>query len=216
MLSVWRRSLLVLLVSLACGGGAFLASRPAQAQNEDARERARSHFEAGRALYNLKNYSDAIREFSAGYQLSQLPLFLVNLGQSYRRIGEGSSNPDAQRAAFTQARAMYKKFLDDTPPGRSERDQVQQILVEIDGLIAALPPPSIAPPVTNTAPEPSPEPAALVVAAPPRKSFIRRNWWIFPVAAVVVAGVAVGVYFGTRPSGVDCSSASLGCLDASH
>jgi hypothetical protein len=41
---------------------------------------------------------------------------------------------------------------------------------------------------------------------------MQRHWWIIPVSAVVVAGVAVGLYFGLRPA--DCpTSASLGCID---
>jgi hypothetical protein len=51
----------------------------------------------------------------------------------------------------------------------------------------------------------------VLVATPParKKPFVARHWWIFPVGAVVVAGVAVGLYFGLKPA--DCS-ATLGCI----
>ena len=165
--------------------------------------RARTHFEAGRALYNLGNYTDAIREFSAGYQLVPRPQFLVNLGQAFRKLND-----------LERARDMYKKYLAEAPPNDPEREQVRQIVADLDMQIAALPPKPL--PVPVVVKEAPPPPAAVIVASEPpkKKSFIQKHWWISPVAGVVVAGVAVGAYFGTRPSGqVDCSAATLGCID---
>jgi tetratricopeptide (TPR) repeat protein len=183
---------------------AALTTSRAHAETGDALLRARTHFEAGRALYNLGNYTDAIREFSAGYQLVPRPQFLVNLGQAFRKLND-----------LERARDMYKKYLSEAPPNDPDREQVRQIVADLDQQIAALPPkpepaPVVAKPVT-----PAPEAVVATTAPPPeKKSFIRKHWWIIPVAAVVVAGVAVGAYFGTRPSGqVDCSAATLGCID---
>jgi tetratricopeptide (TPR) repeat protein len=182
---------------------AALSTSRAHAETGDAMLRARTHFEAGRALYNLGNYTDAIREFSAGYQLVPRPQFLVNLGQAYRKLND-----------LELARDMYKKYLNEAPPNDPDREQVRQIVADLDLQIAALPPrPAPVPVVKPTA---APTEAVLVVseAPPKKKSFIQKHWWIIPVAAVVVGGVAVGVYFGTRPSGqVDCSAATLGCID---
>lgn len=202
--SVLVRGLAKAILVLALAFGSF-----ARADNADAVARARTHFEAGRALYNLGNYTDAIREFSAGYQLAPRPQFLVNLGQAYRKLGK-----------LEQAREMYRRFLKEAPPDDPDRAQVQQLLQILDGELArrAPPPPPPAPaPVPVAAPTPSSShaapAAALTATAPPaRKSFLRRNWWIFPVGAVVVTGLIVGIYFAARPSGVDCSSATLGCI----
>jgi hypothetical protein len=50
-----------------------------------------------------------------------------------------------------------------------------------------------------------------------RQAKLRRYWWIFPVTAVVLAGTAVGIYFGARPpEQVGCSAAGLGCVDVGH
>jgi len=73
-------------------------------------------------------------------------------------------------------------------------------------------------PSTATAMSPATSSAAtttLTQTAPPRKSWIKRNWWIIPVGAVVV-GVAVGlgVYYGTRAPD-PCSGANLTCWDLS-
>jgi hypothetical protein len=42
----------------------------APASADDAKDRALTHFRAGEALYKLGNYTDAIREFAAGYELA--------------------------------------------------------------------------------------------------------------------------------------------------
>jgi hypothetical protein len=196
----------------------------ARAQSDDALARARSHFEAGRALYNLKQYTDAIREFSAGYQLVAKPQFLVNLGQCYDRLAEGTSDPGQKREALEHSREMYKKFLADAPRDPL-RDQVTQIVNDLDQRIAGLPP---APPKKETPPpeqpkkeptvtNPPPNPQPLVVTnqdQPKKKSGIAKYWWIIPVAAVVVVGVSLGAYFGTRSTGPDCGSATFGCVYA--
>jgi tetratricopeptide (TPR) repeat protein len=185
-------------------GLAFALGSTAHAQSADAIGRARTHFEAGRALYNLGNYTDAIREFSAGYQLVPKPQFLVNLGQAYRKLGD-----------LGKAREMYKKFLDEAAPADPDREQVKGVLADIEAEMAAqTPTPAVTPTPTPT---PTQTPAAVVVSeAPQKKPFIKRHWWIIPVAAVVVGvAIGVGVYYGTRSNQVDCSSASLGCIDGS-
>lgn len=203
----------MLVLALLLGSAAYAAAGGvAHAAGDDAVSRARTHFEAGRALYNLGNYQDAIREFSAGYQLAPRPQFLLNLGQAYRKLGQ-----------LEKARDLYKRFLTDAPPDDPDRGQVQQILIDLEGELARQPPPALTPipelrstPAALAATPTPPAPAAtLTVHAepPPRKSFLRRNWWIFPVGAVVLAGAAVGIYFAVRPSNqLDCSGATLGCV----
>jgi tetratricopeptide (TPR) repeat protein len=183
---------------------AMLSSVAVHAQSADTVARARTHFEAGRALYNLGNYTDAIREFSAGYQLAPRPQFLLNLGQAYRKLN------DLQRA-----RDMYKKYLDEAPPNDPDREQVRQIAQDLEQQIASQPAPVPVPPLVHHEAQPAPVAAAVVVEPPPKKSFIKKHWWIIPVSAVVLAGVGVGIYFGVRPAPqVDCSAATLGCIDA--
>ena len=202
-----------LFISIVTVGG------PARAESDDALARARTHFEAGRALYNLRNYTDAIREFSAGYQLVPKPQFLVNLGQCYDHLADGATDPGEKRDALEHARDMYNHFLQDAPAGDPLRAQVAPIVVELEKRIQALPP---AAPKRQPEEKPQPQqlaPAQVVTtdASPPKKkSGIARFWWIIPVAAVVVVGVSLGAYYGTRPTGPDCSSATFGCVDASR
>jgi len=191
--------------------GAALAQRADPAAESVAR--AKTHFEAGRALYNLGNYSDAIREFSAGYALVPRPQFLLNLGQAYRRQDD-----------LPHAREMFKRFLADAPARDPDRRQAQLILDEIEDTLLEQPrqpaPPErrIADPYVGIGPSPTPA-AVSLVASPlppekPRKSFMARHWWIIPVSAVLVAGASVGLYYAIKPADpVGCEQASLGCLE---
>lgn len=204
---------IALLTLLLFGGGL------ARAESDDALARARTHFEAGRALYNLKNYTDAIREFSAGYQLVSKPQFLVNLAQCYDRLADGASDSNDRRDALEHARDMYNKFLQDAPAGDPLRGQVAPIVVELERKLQAMPPPTRKQPEQPPTPQvtqPAAAPVVMHEAPPPkRKSGIARFWWIIPVAAVVVVGVSLGAYYGTRPTGPDCSTATFGCINAS-
>src|SRR6185436_7177047 len=160
-------------------------------------------------------YTDAIREFSAGYQLVPKPQFLINLGQCYDKIADGTRDLADQREALEHARDMYNKFLRDAPPGDPYRAQVAQLVVEVERKLQALPAP---PPKKQAEAQPAPvqvAPAVVVAAdqTPRKKSGIARFWWLIPVAAVVVVGVSLGAYYGTRQTGVDCSTASFGCVD---
>ena len=198
------RQLALVVTVLACAAHA-------QAQTDDPVARARTHFEAGRALYQLGNYNEALREFAAGYQLAARPQFLLNLGQCYRKLDD-----------LQNARAMYQRYLHDAPATDPERPQAQQILAEIDKQIAdkqaaAAPPPATVttPPATAQATSAAATTTLTQTAPPPRKSWIKRNWWIIPVGAVVVGvGVGLGVYYGTRAPD-PCSGANLTCWDLS-
>jgi tetratricopeptide (TPR) repeat protein len=178
---------LVLLV----GFGGF-----AEADTTDARARAEAHFEAGRGLYRLGNYSDALREFSAGYELTRLPTFLLDIGQCYRRLKDP-----------VKARAAYEQYLAVTPEGDPARPQAAVVLDELTIEIAQ----------RATAPPPEAVVAAAIQSRPLEKaerpaprSRWRRFWWLLPVSATVAAGVALGAYFGTRSSGCQVN---IGCLD---
>jgi tetratricopeptide (TPR) repeat protein len=174
----------------------------APARADDPLVQARAHSEAGRALYTLGRYDEALREFNAGYALVANPRFLVNIGQCERALGHEEA-----------ARDTYRHFLRDAPADDPLRREVTGIVAELDAHIAAAPPP--APPAATPPPAPVVEVAA--PPPPPRRSFIRRHWWIFPVGAAVLTGVAVGIYFGVRPApALSCGSVALGCVDASH
>jgi tetratricopeptide (TPR) repeat protein len=204
----------------ALGIGGRAESAPADPDGE----RARAHFRAGQALYELGRYDEAAREFSASYALSHRAALILNIGSCYRALGD-----------LPAAREVFRKFLEQAPPRDPYRSQAESILREIDEALALRRPeapraaPERPPDAPRAAPEHTPEPPraiperapevaptpplAQASASPPtRRSFLRRHWWIFPVAGAVV-GAAVGIYFGVRSaSAPDCGSTTLGCL----
>jgi tetratricopeptide (TPR) repeat protein len=163
---------------------------PVSAAGDD-EERARGHYEIGLGLYRLGDYRGALKEFGAGYELAHKPGFLLNLGQTYRKLGE-----------LREARDMYRQFLSAVRGDDPARPQAQKVLAEIEDAIrkepparepprdvprepTSEPPPAEATPEVPAAPPPAqPEPAPVVHAAAP----IHR-----PHRALRIAGITIGV-----------------------
>jgi tetratricopeptide (TPR) repeat protein len=159
---------LALLVALA------LVAPSARGEGGDPEERARVHFQAGEALYKLGNYKDAVREFSAGYDLSPRPEFLLDLGQAYRQLHEDR-----------QALAMFRRFVDEAAPSDPRRLEVALLTAELEKQLDVRP----VEPVAQPAPAP-PSPA------PVEKSHVRGGAWVvvlIGVVALVAGAVALGV-----------------------
>jgi tetratricopeptide (TPR) repeat protein len=155
--------------------GVLVALAPgpvARAQSNEDVTRARAHYEAGSALYSLGKYDDALREFVSGYQLTHRAEFLVNLGQTYRKLN------DAKRAL-----EMYRQYLREAPATDPARTQVAD-------LVAALErdQPSTAP----TAPPAVATPPSQVVATPPPTPIShRRRFVAAPIGTALALGALV-------------------------
>ena len=221
------RVALVMAVALLVAGATARAG-------DDREARARAHYEVGLGMYHLGNYGDAVREFTAGYELSPRPEFLINLGQAYRKLHQ-----------LDRARDMFQRYLARAPADAPDRAQVRALLAEVEAERAApsssTPPPEGTAAPTATAPGTTPPPpgattttatttsapplatsgaAALaappsvLVRTPPPRRGLRRWWWTIPVGAVAV-GAALGVtlYFTLRSSQVSCGSATIACVD---
>ncbi|MGZ3405799.1 MAG: tetratricopeptide repeat protein, partial [Polyangia bacterium] len=125
---------------------------PARAGVDD-EERARGHYEIGLGLYRLGDYHGALKEFAAGYELAHKPGFLLNLGQTYRKLGE-----------LREARDLYRQFLVEVRADDPARAQAQKVLAEIEEAIRTQPPPRAAPPPASA---PSPVAPATASDLPP-------------------------------------------------
>lgn len=162
--------------------------------------RAKTHFQAGKTHYELGRYSEAIREFAAGYALSPRPEFLINLGQAYRASGDRVSALD-----------MYERYLEKAPANAKAREQVQGIVETLRAEIAAekakAPPPD-APLKTELTPASTTPPPAVTPEGPSARIVVP-----VVIGGVVVVGAAIvtGVLLANAPS---CRNApALGCLD---
>jgi tetratricopeptide (TPR) repeat protein len=148
---------------------ALSLAAPAAADAPDLMGLARKHYEAGRALYELGKFDQAVVEFEEGYRLAPRPSFLVNIAQCDRQLGRND-----------HAREMYQKFLAAAPIDDPMRADVKQIL-------ASLPSPASRPLAPSAAPTPS---TMALVARPPRRP------WRDPAGDVLLAGGAAAVIAG--------------------
>jgi tetratricopeptide (TPR) repeat protein len=101
------RALLLLLVWVRLAG----------AQQNDPRQ----HFDAGNDYYSAGEFEAALREFQAGYALLPNPKFLLNMGQTYRKLGR-----------LDDARAALLKYMDTLGAGDQRRGSVADVVAEID------------------------------------------------------------------------------------
>jgi tetratricopeptide (TPR) repeat protein len=132
---------------------------PAYAQDDAIA--AKAHFSKASRLYEIGDYRQALDEFKAAHLAKADPVFLYNIAQCHRQLGERE-----------QAVTLYRRFLASSPnaPNRSE---VQRRVAELEAELAAARPeqpptdPLPAPIVraTNTPPVPpstwSPHPSVI-------------------------------------------------------
>ena len=178
----------------------------AAAENKDA---ARKAFQDGKRYYNLYQYVEALDAFKRAYWNYEEPTFLYNIAQCHRALKHKS-----------EAIEFYRSYLRNAPDAPN-RVEVERIIAELDAslqqdrALAHAPPDGTitAPPVTSPPPTTSPAPTTLVTSAPPPRADkpVWKKAWFWGVvggAAVVVAGVAIGV--GIATSTPKDPSASLG------
>jgi tetratricopeptide (TPR) repeat protein len=158
---------------------------------------ARTHYSAGKALYDLGNYSDALRELLAGYSLVPKPQFLLNLGQCYRRLDQP-----------TKAKEMYEKYIATGNPDDETKEQLRRIIGELEKQIIAERKAAAAMSTAALAPSSLPVPDGPTTVK--KKSGAIHLAWAIPVLLIAGGGAGVGIYFGTRPT----CSASFGCISA--
>jgi tetratricopeptide (TPR) repeat protein len=179
---------------------AFVTTAHAAGDDE---ERARGHYEIGLGLYRLGDYRAAAREFAAGYELAHKPGFLLNLGQTYRKLGE-----------VREARDMYRQFLAEIRSDDPARPQAQQVLAELEEAIRHEPAPTgLSPKPTPATPAESSPPATPPDEAPPIATPAPA---VAPPAAAVQGQVqapaARAHHRGLRIAGLTLGIAGLGLL----
>jgi tetratricopeptide (TPR) repeat protein len=195
--SLARVPALAFLLAISTGG-------QARAQNISPEEVARRHHERGTTFYNLGQFEEAISEFRKGYEQKGDPVFLLNIGESYRQLG-----------AHEKALFFYRRYLSAMPtaPNRAELDEkvaaLQQLVEAQERARSPAPPPPV-PPRLAEAPPLVPSQAELDLAAHPaaRPGPFWQRWWFWAgVGGVVAGGIAVGLLVSsahqTKPPATD-------------
>jgi hypothetical protein len=104
---------------------AMLCVVPAVAHAESSDEAeitamAKEHYKLGLDAYKNGKYPEAIKELKKAYLLKRLPALLLNIGATYRKMG------DVDNAVY-----YYKKYLAEAPDAR-DRGEVEKTLAELD------------------------------------------------------------------------------------
>ena len=214
--------------------GLLLLAPPAHA-GEEGKSIAKARFSAGMKHYNLGEFKEALVDFREGYRNYQEPVFLFNMAQCQRQLGDYDgaifsyrsylrAKPDASNRADVEERIMemeqaqQRKIQQAAPTGvEAPRGQPRPIPM---GVSPAPTPPAESPPGPATARPPAQAPAATVApaavepqAAAATGEPIYKKWWLWTIVGGVVlagAGVGVGVAVG---SGENIYSSDLGNLD---
>ena len=178
----------LILVTLA-------TAMPAAAEDKEA---ARKAYSEGSRYYNLAQYPEALEAFKRAYWNYEEPSFLYNIAQCHRALKHKQ-----------EAVTFYRNYLRNAPD-TPKRAEVERLIAELeeamkqDHAIATAPPEGTIGAPTTTAPPANlqPSPAIVETSAPaPRadRPVWKKGWFwgVMAGAAVVVAGVAVGVTLGT-------------------
>src|SRR5262245_21764856 len=111
--------------------------------------KAADHLAQGNRHYRVREFDKAIEEFKAGALIEDAPVFLYNLGQSYRQLGR-----------YEDAIWHYERFVSRTKPTGKLKEAIDGFLAEMRAELAKSP----APPPAEGAP---PAPTGGEATAPP-------------------------------------------------
>ena len=151
---------------------------------------AKEHYKLGLDAYQAGNYPSAIKELKKAYLLKRLPPLLLNIGATYRKMGDNDN-----------AIYYYKKYLAEAPEARDRAD-VEKTVADLSAGGATAPsapsdeskPAESAPASTPEEPRASPAFAHTPVDAAPPDSPVDVR-----VTMPVMKGVKVYLFY--RESG---------------
>ena len=106
-----------LVAALVCAAPALV-----HAEGNDEAEitaMAKEHYKQGLDAYKNGKYPEAIKELKKAYLLKRLPALLLNIGATYRKMG------DIENSVY-----YYKKYLAEAPEAR-DRGEVEKTLAEL-------------------------------------------------------------------------------------
>jgi hypothetical protein len=214
-----RRGLTVVtVVGMLVGWWGVVRPTPASARPLSAAERvsrSKEFFESGLAHYNLDEYAAALTAFEEGYRLKPLPLFLFNIAQAHRKLGNTAKAVEFYRTFLAQdpsspLRAETLGYLKDLEHSTAPPPNPPLATTPLPTPVPTTPEPAqITPPVEHPVVETTPPPALVVKSAdaPPRRR--RWVWGVIgaSIAVVVVGAVGIGVGVGLTHKGAPPDSA---------
>lgn len=190
--------LLVLLVLVTGSLPAVVDAKP-RSKESATEKRGRAHYEKGKELVDAGRYAEALVELTRGYELTGRPLFLFNMAECARALGDTA-----------QARDWYERYLAAEANGPFA-NAARARLVELTPPPAPAPEPAPSPvipaPQTISAPAAPLDVAIREQPAPRSESHTVRNVVLVSVGVALLAG-SVAIYVATRSP--ECGT---GCID---
>jgi tetratricopeptide (TPR) repeat protein len=150
-------------------------------------KRARTLNELGMSKYRRGEYDDALMLFKQAYEIRAEPKILFNVAQTYRK-----------QLNYGMALESYRRYLQ-TLPDAKNRVEVEGIIAELEGLVAAEAKPEVS---AEPALVPAPVPSNTVPAPPldtspqsePRRWYQDTIGWTLASSGLVLAAVGAGFY----------------------
>lgn len=143
--------------------GVALVCALAGVAHADNKQVAKDAYTEGKRHYDLGEYDAALAAFKKAYLNYEEPVFLFNIAQCYRQLGD---NAGALRS--------YKAFLRNWPKAPN-REMVERVIAELETAPASVAPDAVAPatgtkppdkPLASTTPSPATPPAAAAESKP--------------------------------------------------
>jgi tetratricopeptide (TPR) repeat protein len=140
---------------------ALLLATAGPAWAEEPKQEAKARYTTGQSHYNLNEFKEALQDFKEAYRLFPDPVFLFNVAQCERQLGN-----------LEEAIQFYRSYLRNKPkaPNRQEvlrRIDEMQAAIDAKKLASEKPPLTLVPPTGGDEPRvPAPVPAAIPAAAP--------------------------------------------------
>jgi hypothetical protein len=232
----------VLVAASAAGAPARAQGGKAAAPGRAAAvEKARDHFQQGQRLYTVSRYREALEQFKNAFLAVEDPVFLYNIAQCHRLLGEKG-----------EAARFYRRYIEAAPNG-SERSRAEKWISELEstpdtapapvspvapapGMTAPKPATPVAPPPTGGTPPPitaaspppmgsgpnlepppvtgEPAPGLNLTAPPPADSEPRpiyKKWWFWAGVGAVVVVGGVVAVAAAGKRGVTCGTGVQRC-----
>jgi len=188
------------------------ASDAAEASGAESQAAAQEHTARAQEHYTAGRYEEALREYTAAYELFPHPFFLFNLGQCHRELG----NHERTIHFFVQ----YLREQPDAP----NRDVVERLLAAArlvleeespDAGLGDAGPGDAGPEATDAGPEEVDAGGGEVDGGVVVRTPIYRRWWFWTIIGVVVAGAVTGGAVGAavNDNGDGPPTGSAGTVD---
>jgi hypothetical protein len=122
-----------LTITFLVSGSALAAGKPADKEtkaDKEAKKEATKHFQKGQNLYDLRQYEDAQKEYAEAYKAKPDPVFLFNIAQCYRQMGQND------RRYYKDALYYYRRYLSKLP-NAPNANQTRELIGEVEKKVPA-------------------------------------------------------------------------------